>query len=185
MPWLVLEMLGEHFGLAFREGKRQPRTISKSRANRSDRRARHLGCDRLEERTLLTVTPGTDYVLYGTSWPNPGHITYSIAPDGVYWDHGVNSLTASFNTKFGTSGSWERQIALALATWNRSRISRSCRLPMGRMTSTRLAGSGDPRFGDIRVGGYTFPDTSSPSRRPLFLLPRVQPPREMSSSTRE
>ena len=38
MPWLVLEMLGEHFGIACREGRREPKTISKSRATRSDRR---------------------------------------------------------------------------------------------------------------------------------------------------
>ena len=37
MPWLVLEMLGEHFGIACREGRREPKTISKSRATRSHR----------------------------------------------------------------------------------------------------------------------------------------------------
>ena len=99
-------------------------------------------------------------MLYGTSWANPGHITYSLAPDGVYWDHGTNSLNASFNAKFGTSGIWERQIALALATWESVANIEIVPVADGPYALNTLGqAQGDSRFGDIRVGGYTFPDT--------------------------
>jgi len=112
-----LETLGERLGLVCREGRREPKPFWKQGAKRTDRRTRRLCCDRLEERTLMSATPGYDYVIQGEKWSNPSHISYSIAPDGVWWDHGTNNLNATFNAKFGTSGIWERQIALALATW--------------------------------------------------------------------
>src|SRR6476619_1825773 len=61
-------------------------------------------CEPLEARRLMASTPGYDYQLSGESWPNPNHISYSIAPDGVFWDHGANNLGAMFNTRFGTGG---------------------------------------------------------------------------------
>src|SRR4051794_18868462 len=69
--------------------------------------------ERLERRELLA---SADYVLTGFTWSNPTHITYSFAPDGVYWDHGVNNLHAVMDAKLG-AGVWEAQIARALATW--------------------------------------------------------------------
>ncbi len=139
----------------------------------TDSSARKLGCDRLEERALLSVTPGYDYVLYGTSWPNPSHITYSIAPDGVYWDHGVNNLNASFNAKFGTSGIWERQIALALATWESVANIEIVTVADGPYDLNTLGqAQGDPRFGDIRFGGYTFPDTTITLAQTYFPPPQ-------------
>jgi Matrixin len=161
MPWFVFEMLGEHFGLVCREGRGQPKQFWKQGANRTDRRTRRLCCDRLEERTLMSVTPGYDYVLSGESWPNPSHITYSIAPDGVWWDHGINNLNATFNAKFGTSGIWERQIALALATWESVANINIVPVSDGPYDLNTLGlAQGDPRFGDIRFGGYPFLDTT-------------------------
>jgi hypothetical protein len=161
MPWFVFEMLGEHFGLVCREGRREPKQFWKQGANRTDRRTRRLCCDRLEERTLMSVIPGYDYVLTGESWPNPSHITYSIAPDGVFWDHGINNLNATFNAKFGTSGIWERQIALALATWESVADINIVPVSDGPYDLNTLGlAQGDPRFGDIRFGGYPFLDTT-------------------------
>src|SRR4051812_27347021 len=74
-------------------------------------------CERLEDRNLMTAIAGYDYLLSGESWADPSHISYSIAPDGVFWDHGTNSLNATFNSRFGTDGTWQKQIARALATW--------------------------------------------------------------------
>ncbi len=109
----------------------------------------------------MSVTPGYDYVLTGESWPNPSHITYSIAPDGVFWDHGTNNLNATFNAKFGTSGIWQRQIALALATWESVANINIVPVSDGPYALNTLGlAHGDPRFGDIRFGGYTFPDTT-------------------------
>ncbi len=160
MPWFVFEMLGEHFGLACREGKGKRKPFRSQRANRRDRCSRKLSCDRLEERALMT-TPGYDYVLNNTSWANPSHITYSIAPDGVFWDHGTNNLNATFNAKFGTNGIWERQIALALATWESVANINIVPVSDGPYALNTLGlAQGDPRFGDIRVGGYAFLDTT-------------------------
>src|SRR5215468_11281091 len=61
----------------------------------------------LEARELLT-SPGYDYNLSGLQWPDPSHITASIAPDGVWWDHGVNDLNAGFTARFGNAA-WPRQ----------------------------------------------------------------------------
>jgi len=109
----------------------------------------------------MSVIPGYDYVLQGESWPNPSHITYSIAPDGVWWDHGINNLNATFNARFGTSGIWERQIALALATWESVANINIVPVSDGPYDYNTLGlAQGDPRFGDIRFGGYSFPDTT-------------------------
>ena len=173
MPWFVFEMLGEHFGLVCREGRREPKPFWKQVANRKDRRTRRLCCDRLEERSLMSVVPGYDYSLYGTSWPNPSHITYSIAPDGVYWDHGINNLNATFNAKFGTSGIWERQIALALATWESVANINIVPVADGPYDLNTLGlAQGDPRFGDIRIGGYPFPDTTITLAQTYFPPPQ-------------
>ena len=100
----------------------------------------------------MSVVPGYDYVPYGTSWPNPSHITYSIASDGVFWDHGTNNLNATFNAKFGTNGIWERQIALALATWESVANINIVPVADGPYELNTLGmAQGDPRFGDIRV----------------------------------
>jgi len=161
MPWFIFEMLGEHFGLVCREGRREPKTFWKRGANRTVRRTRQLSYDRLEELTLMSAIPGYDYVVTGYSWPNPDHITYSIAPDGVFWDHGTNNLNASFNAKFGTSGIWERQLALALATWESVANINIVPVSDGPYDLNTLGlAQGDPRFGDIRFGGYSFPDTT-------------------------
>ncbi len=109
----------------------------------------------------MSVIPGYDYVLTGESWSNPAHITYSIAPDGVFWDHGTNNLNATFNAKFGTSGIWQRQIALALATWESVANINIVPHSDGPYDLNTLGlAQGDPRFGDIRFGGYPFPDTT-------------------------
>jgi hypothetical protein len=104
---------------------------------------------------------GYDYVLSGESWPNPAHITYSIAPDGVFWDHGTNNLNATFNTKFGTGGIWQEQIAQALATWESVANINIVPVPDGPYDLNTLGlPQGDSRFGDIRFGGYSFLNTS-------------------------
>lgn len=121
----------------------------------------------------MSVVPGYDYVLYGTSWPNPSHITYSIAPDGVFWDHGINDLNATFDAKFGTSGIWERQIALALATWESVANINIVPVADGPYDLNTLGlAQGDPRFGDIRFGGYAFPDTTITLAQTYFPPPQ-------------
>src|SRR5438876_903270 len=64
-------------------------------SRRSLRRRVRPSCEPLEGRELLSG-PGSDYSLSGLQWPDPSHITYSIAPDGVSWGHGANDLNARF-----------------------------------------------------------------------------------------
>jgi hypothetical protein len=105
----------------------------------------------------MTAIPGYDYVLSGYTWQNPSHITYSIAHDGVLWDHGTNDLNAVFNARFGTGGDWQREIARALATWESVANINIVPVGDGAYNENSLGyAQNDPRFGDIRVGGYAF-----------------------------
>jgi hypothetical protein len=117
--------------------------------------------ERLEERALLAV-PGYDYALSGFQWSNPAHLTYSIAPDGVYWDHGTNALNATFDAQMG-EGTWQRPIARALASWESVANLNIAEVSDGPYDLNTLGlAQGDPRFGDIRIGGYQFPgDTTT------------------------
>ena len=118
--------------------------------------------ERLEERQLLTAAvAGVDYVLTGFSWSNPAHITYSIAPDGVSWDHGVNDLNAVLDNKVGP-GVWERAIATALANWEAA-ANINIGLVSDSYNNLNALGlsQGDPRFGDIRFGGYEFANNTT------------------------
>ncbi len=145
---------GTQDGLA-REVPNGPEEARDRRRRRRPRRWRPEA-EGLEGRALLSAVAGVDYTLSGYQWANPTRITYSIAPDGVTWDHGINVLNATFNAKFG-AGNWERTIAKDLATWesvaniNIVPVSDSP-LPF----DTPGLSQGDPRFGDIRFGGYPF-----------------------------
>jgi hypothetical protein len=162
MAWLSFAAPGERPGGGWRDradgflaGK------SRSAAERRISPRRWLSCERLEERTLL-ATPGVDYVVTGYSWPNPSPITYSIAPDGVFWDHGTNVLNSTFNAEFGTSGIWEAQIARALATWESVANINVVPVADGPYDENTLGlAQGDPRFGDIRIGGYPYVDNTT------------------------
>jgi Matrixin len=164
MTWFTLGTLGERFGLKCKDDERGPRQEQRLQAKQGARRKCRLSCDRLEERTLLSGgSPGAgyDYVLSGYSWANPAHITYSIAPDGVFWDHGTNTLNATFNGKFGTSGIWQQQIARALATWESVANLNIVPVADGPYALNTLGSpQGDARFGDIRIGGYAFLNTT-------------------------
>jgi hypothetical protein len=79
----------------------------------------------------------------------------------VFWDHGVNDLNASLDARLG-SGAWPRQIARALATWEAVANLNIAAVPDGPYDWNTLGlAQGDPRFGDIRFGGYAFPNDTS------------------------
>jgi hypothetical protein len=139
-------------------------------------RRRPLVTETLEGRALPSGG-GANYVLSGTQWANPAHITYSIAPDGVDWEVGGNNLNAVFNARFG-DGTWQRELARALATWEAVAnieivpVSESGAWPL--RTSGQTAG--DPRFGDIRFGGADFND-------PQTLAQSYSPPPQGATAT--
>ena len=141
-------------------------------SGRTSRLKSRPACERLEDRNLMTAIAGYDYLLSGESWADPSHITYSIAPDGVFWDHGTNNLNATFNSRFGTDGTWQKQIARALATWQS--VANINLVPVGDSSyDFNVLGSsqGDPRFGDIRFGGYAFPGNASTLAQTYFPPP--------------
>ena len=145
-------------GLLSLDRFRCPRDASPRR--RSQRVA--VALEHLEERQLLTASAaGVDYALTGFSWSDPAHITYSIAPDGVFWDHGVNNLNAVLDNKVGP-GVWERAIATALANWEAvANINIGLVSDSNHDLNTLGQAQGDPRFGDIRFGGYAFPNNTT------------------------
>jgi predicted Zn-dependent protease len=111
--------------------------------------------DALEERQLLSGA-GTDYVLSGFTWSDPSKITYSYPTDNVSWDQGLNSLNASLNADYG-SAIWKREIAKALQTW--ASVANINVLPVSDSNAAFNSlgqSQGDPKFGDIRIGGYDF-----------------------------
>jgi predicted Zn-dependent protease len=120
---------------------------------------------------MLLATAGYDYVLSGYRWTNPSQLSYSVASDGVYWSHGTNNLNAALNAKVGP-GVWQRAFALALATWesvaniNIAQVADSA-LSFG----TPGQKQSDPRFGDIRIGGYDFGSSGSSTLAQTYYPP--------------
>lgn len=124
----------------------------------------------LELRALMSAAAG-DYQLTGLQWSDPAHITFSIAPDGVFWDHGVNNLQATFDASLG-AGAGERAIARALATWESvANIEISQTVDSFNDLDTPGASQRDPRFGDIRFGGYAFANNTSTLAETYFPPP--------------
>ncbi len=127
--------------------------------------------DSLEDRALM-ATAGYDYLVSGFQWQNPSRITYSIAPDGVYWDHGTNALNASMDAQIGP-GVWQREIARALATWQSVANINIVSVADGNFKQNNLGQSqGDPRFGDIRIGGYAFTNNQKTLAQAYFPPPQ-------------
>src|SRR5438309_2939238 len=113
------------------------------------------GPERLEARELPA---GSGYVLSGFRWSNPADISFSIVPDGVPWDGGTNGLNAFMNARFG-DGTWQRELARALQTWASVANINIAQVPdSGPAFDAFGQPQSDPRFGDIRVGGFNFSD---------------------------
>ncbi len=72
------------------------------------------------------------------------------------WDGGANNLNASMNAWY-PNGGWQRAIAEALQTW--ASVANINVVPVadgGEPFNSPGLAQGDPRFGDIRIGGYNF-----------------------------
>ncbi|WP_435021290.1 matrixin family metalloprotease [Tundrisphaera sp. TA3] len=107
---------------------------------------------------------GVNYTLMGGQWENPERITFSFAPDGVHWDRGINNINERMNAQFGGSA-WKDQIAKALQTWAASANLDFTLVGDGGYDFNASGNSqGDSRFGDIRIGGYAFPEATTLAR---------------------
>lgn len=147
-------LLGEWSRIGRREVGRRLGLKIATRRGKTPKRKVIAFYDALEDRALM-ATVGYDYILSGFKWANPTRITYSLPPDGVLWEAGKNTLNSTFDSKFGDA--WRDEIARALATWQSVANINIVPAPDGRYDWNSLGQSqGDPKFGDIRIGGYAF-----------------------------
>ncbi len=130
-------------------GKPSPK-LSRSRGAR---RAA-LGVERLEDRLVL-------YSVSGNAWPNPQLITISFMPDGTSVNGQSSNLYSKFNAKFGSAAAWQNQILKAAQYWAQQTNLNFAVVPdSGAAGGSGSYQQGDPGFGDIRIGGYSFGATT-------------------------
>lgn len=107
----------------------------------------HLCLQCLDER----IVP---YVLSGYSWADH-NVTTSIIPDGTPTDYGAPSNMMAVLDHVAPRATWQGEYARALATWAEvANINFRFVPDDGSPIAIEGPGQGDPRFGDIRLGGY-------------------------------
>lgn len=115
------------------------------------RRAVRPSLEGLEDRLLL-------YATTGGMWTYASRITYSFAPDGTNIGGIPNTLNATLASQGITTAVWHQQIQRAAATWAAATGLNIVEVSDDG-TSFGAPGNqqGDPRFGDIRIGGIGLP----------------------------
>ena len=116
-----------------------------------DRPARsraQLNIEPLEDRT----TPAQ----FGNPWADPTHLTLSFAPDGTRVLGTASNLRAALNHSMAPTV-WQSAILRAVEAWSQvSNIDVGVVVDGGQRFGVTAAAQGDPRFGDIRVGGIAM-----------------------------
>ncbi len=134
---------------AFQRWLKRPSKANAKRFQKVQRRDA-VDVERLEDRILLFATSGN-------AWPNANLITISFMPDGTNMGGGVNNLNATFNTKFGSAATWQNEILKAAQYWaQQSNINFAVVSDNGAAAGSGSNQQGDPGFGDIRIGGFNF-----------------------------
>jgi hypothetical protein len=106
------------------------------------------------------------YSVSGNAWPNSQVVTISFVPDGtVIGSNGYGPITSNlqsaFNSKFGSTSTWENAILKAAQSYAQQTNINFVVIPdSGAQTGSGPDQQGDPTMGDIRIAGYTFPNTS-------------------------
>jgi hypothetical protein len=120
--------------------------------------------ERLEDR----LTPSNS--IWGTPWPNPGHLTLSFVRDGTQAGLGTSNLTQTLNA-VAPANTWQTAILQAFQTWavnadiNIGVVNDIGQLPLG----TPGAVQGDSRFGDIRIAATSPGQATTTDLRPTAL----------------
>jgi hypothetical protein len=98
----------------------------------------------------------TPYVLSGYQWANP-NVSVSFMPDGTLISSSFPSnLFAVYNAAY-PQATWQREVARALQAWaDVSNLNFHFVPDDGSPQGTPGPAQGDPRFGDIRIGGYNM-----------------------------
>ncbi len=91
---------------------------------------------------------------FGTPWADPMHLTLSFAPDGTPAVGGaVSELTAALDAQMPRAA-WQGAILRAVQTWAEAAgVNVGVTTDGGQVFGATGPAQGDPRFGDIRVGG--------------------------------
>ncbi len=129
-------------------------------AHLSDRRARRSHLARTRLAPVLELLDAR-LLLATHVWDSPT-ITWSIAEDGAFWSHGTNNLNAVLDGQLGRDH-WTQEVARALQTWATAVPLDFIFVEEDGRYALDVPGrpQGDSRFGDIRIGGYLFPETQS------------------------
>jgi hypothetical protein len=118
-----------------------------------------LVLEHLEDR----LTPST----LGQTWPDPGHLTLSFAPDTTKIGGTTSSLFKLLNSSMPTSA-WQTAILQAFQTWaDQTNINIGVTSDGGLPFGTTGAVQGDSRFGDIRIGAKSLPAASVSTASPF------------------
>src|SRR5688572_25221819 len=107
---------------------------------------RHLQVEALEDRSVPAV--------FGAPWPDAGHLTLSLLPDGTDTAGGDSSLYALLDAAYPREV-WQRELLLAFQTWaEQANINIALVDDSGDPLGADGVVQGDPRFGDIRLTAY-------------------------------
>ena len=125
--------------------RREARATARHRSRKSRPALEHL-----ESRLVL-------YSATGNAWMNPAIITISFVPDGTNLGGAVSNMQSTFNSNPKMAGRWQNVILQAAQTWAQKTNINFVVVPdNGASTGSGADQEGDPNFGDIRIGGYSF-----------------------------
>src|ERR1700730_1966875 len=117
-----------------------------------------LVLEHLEDR----LTPST----FGQTWPDPGHLTLSFAPDTTKIGGTTSSLFKLLNSM--PTSTWQTAILQAFQTWaDQTNINIGVASDSGLPLGTTGAVPGASRFGDIRIAATSLPAASVSTASPF------------------
>ncbi|MGC8639693.1 MAG: matrixin family metalloprotease, partial [Isosphaeraceae bacterium] len=126
------------------------RKLKKQRQRRTNAYRLRPSLEDLESRVVL-------YTASGNAWPSPQLITISFMPDGTNVLGYSSNLMSTFNRQFGSTSTWENLILQAAQLWAQNTNINFAVVPdNGSPEGSGNYQQGDPGFGDIRIGGYSF-----------------------------
>ncbi len=128
--------------------------LAGNKQSKSTKRAA-VALEQLEERLV-------PYSVSGGAWQNQQLITISFVPDGTQLSTASGStitsnLFSTFDAKFGSPAAWENIILKAAQVWaQQTNLNFTVVADDGAPSGSGNYEQGDPGFGDIRIGGYAF-----------------------------
>lgn len=107
---------------------------------------RLLNLERLEDRAVPAQ--------FNVPWHDPSHLSLSFAADGTAIASHTSQLYSALNAQQPTA-QWQRAILSAFQSWAvHANVNFGARADWGQAFGTPGLMQGDPRFGDIRIGGH-------------------------------